>query len=356
MAIIDVIKFEGQQGLLIWKWEALNNKKRGEEIRLGSQLVVGPAQEAIFIRGGEIVDVFNSGTHTLSTNNLPILSKIIGLAFGGDSPFNAEIYFVNKSVLLDNKFGLMPFNLLEPNFKIPVPITARGSFAIRVEDGSSLLKQLVGNLSSFESQAIAQHFRGIITENIKTAIANISKSENLSPFELEVIVSEVSTAVRAILEQSLSEYGLDLKLFSIEGISIVDDDPKVKKLLDEYQRLMSEDVEERMRLKRRAENLEVYKVERTFDTTEKAAENIGGGEGGTGGILGTMVGMGMVNPIAQSMGNMMSNVNQNTTTPQEDGSSKIIELLKQLGELKSMGVLTEEEFTTKKQELLSKLK
>ena len=356
MAIIDVIKFEGQQGLLIWKWEAQNNKKRGEEIRLGSQLIVGPAQEAIFVRGGEIVDVFNSGTHTLSTNNLPILSKIIGLAFGGDSPFNSEIYFVNKSVLLDNKFGLMPFNLLEPNFKIPVPITARGSFAIRVEDGSSLLKQLVGNLSSFESHAIAQHFRGVITENTKTAIANISKSENLSPFELEVIVSEVSTAVRAILEQSLSEYGLDLKLFSIEGISIVDDDPKVKKLLDEYQRLMSEDVEERMRLKRRAENLEVYKVERTFDTTEKAAENIGGGEGGTGGILGTMVGMGMVNPIAQSMGNMMSNVNQNTTTPQEDGSSKIIELLKQLGELKSMGVLTEEEFTTKKQELLSKLK
>jgi membrane protease subunit (stomatin/prohibitin family) len=165
----------------------------------------------------------------------------------------------------------------------------------------------------------------------------------------------VSTAVRAILEQSLSEYGLDLKLFSIEGISIVDDDPKVKKLLDEYQRLMSEDVEERMRLKRRAENLEVYKIERTFDTTEKAAENLGGGDGGTGGILGTMVGMGMVNPIAQSMGNMMSNVNQNVSTA-EDGNSKIIDLLKQLGELKSMGVLTEEEFTAKKQELLSKLK
>lgn len=355
MAIIDVIKFEGQQGLLIWKWEAQNNKKRGEEIRLGSQLIVGPAQEAIFVRGGEIVDVFESGTHTLSTNNLPILSKIIGLAFGGDSPFNAEIYFVNKSVILDNKFGLLPFNLLEPNFKIPVPITARGSFALRVEDGSSLLKQLVGNLSNFEGQAIAQHFRGILTENIKTAIANISKNEHLSPFELEVIVSEVSTAVRAILEQSLSEYGLDLKLFSIEGISIVDDDPKVKKLLDEYQRLMSEDVEERMRLKRRAENLEVYKIERTFDTTEKAAENLGGGDGGTGGILGTMVGMGMVNPIAQSMGNMMSNVNQNVS-PQEDGNSKIIELLKQLGELKSMGVLTEDEFTAKKQELLSKLK
>ncbi len=355
MAIIDVIKFEGQQNLLIWKWEAQNNKKRGEEIRLGSQLIVGPAQEAIFVRGGEIVDVFHSGTHTLSTNNLPILSKIIGLAFGGDSPFNAEVYFVNKSVLLDNKFGLLPFNLLEPNFKIPVPITARGSFALRVEDGSSLLKQLVGNLSSFESQAIAQHFRGVITENIKTAIANISKSENLSPFELEVIVSEVSTAVRAILELSLAEYGLDLKLFSIEGISIVDDDPKVKKLLDEYQRLMSEDVEERMRLKRRAENLEVYKVERTFDTTEKAAENLGGGDGGTGGILGTMVGMGMVNPIAQSMGNMMSNVNQNVA-PNEDGNSKIVELLKQLGELKSMGVLTEDEFSAKKQELLSKLK
>ena len=124
---------------------------------------------------------------------------------------------------------------------------------------------------------------------------------------------------------------------------------------------MAADVDERMRLKRRAENLEVYKVERSFDTTEKAAENLGGGEGGdaggAGGIIGTMIGLGMVNPIAQQMGDMMA---KNTPNTHQGGSvsasEEAIKLLKQLGELKDAGVLTEDEFAQKKKELLEKLK
>ena len=69
------------------------------------------------------------------------------------------------------------------------------------------------------------------------------------------------------------DYGLELKLFNIEAIPIIDDDPKVKKIIEDYQRIMAEDAEERMRLKRRADNLDVYKVERSFDTSEKVAEN-----------------------------------------------------------------------------------
>ena len=81
------------------------------------------------------------------------------------------------------------------------------------------------------------------------------------------------------------DYGLDLRLFNIEAIPIIDDDPKVKKIIEDYQRIMAEDTEERMRLKRRADNLDVYKVERSFDTSEKVAENMGGGLGGDGGNL-----------------------------------------------------------------------
>jgi membrane protease subunit (stomatin/prohibitin family) len=122
---------------------------------------------------------------------------------------------------------------------------------------------------------------------------------------------------------------------------------------------MAKDVDERMRLKRRAENLDVYKVERSFDTTEKAAENIGGGSGGdAGGILGTMVGLGMVNPIAEQMGSMMAknaaDINQDISSSNENEDT--IKLLKQLGELKEAGILTEEEFAEKKKELLNKLK
>ena len=121
---------------------------------------------------------------------------------------------------------------------------------------------------------------------------------------------------------------------------------------------MSEDTQERMRLKRRADNLEVYKVERSFDTAETAAENMGGGLGGGGGnLIGTMVSMGMVNPIATQMGNIMQNTmpnSQNTTA--SSNNDKVFEDLKKLGELKAMGVLTNEEFDDKKKELLTKIK
>ena len=133
---------------------------------------------------------------------------------------------------------------------------------------------------------------------------------------------------------------------------------KITEEIEQYQKLMTEDTAERMRLRRRGENLEVYKMERSFDTTEKVAENIGGGLGGDGGnLIGTMVSLGMVNPIANQMGGLMQNNTQVTNTENiSSNNDKIFDDLKKLGELKSSGVLTEEEFNEKKIELLSKIK
>lgn len=359
MAIIDVLKYDGPNNALVWKWRPKVDGKRDEELRLGTQLVVNQSQQALFIKGGQLLDIFEAGTHTLSTQNLPILSSLIGLAFGGQSPFKAEVYFINKAVAMDTKFGLIPFNMMEPNFRVPIPITSRGSFAVKVADAKTFLNQIIGTVPDFEADKLTQFFRGIITENVKTAITRISKEQNLNPLELEAIVSEVSGAVKGIISEALAKYGLHLEFFNIEAIPVVDEDPRVKKIVDDFHRLMSQDMEERMRLKRRAENLEVYKVERTFDTTEKAAENIGGGIGGDGGILGTVVGLGMVTPIANTMGNLMTNTTQNIQQNQNNNAGvnkdEVLKLLKELGELKTAGILTEEEFTEKKKELLSKL-
>lgn len=359
MAIIDVLKYEGPNNALVWKWRPKVDGKRDEELRLGTQLVVNQSQQALFIKGGQLLDIFEAGTHTLSTQNLPILSNLIGLAFGGQSPFKAEVYFINKAVAMDTKFGLIPFNMMEPNFRVPIPITSRGSFAVKVADAKTFLNQIIGTVPDFEADKLTQFFRGIITENVKTAITRISKEQNLNPLELEAIVSEVSGAVKGIISEALAKYGLHLEFFNIEAIPVVDEDPRVKKIVDDFHRLMSQDMEERMRLKRRAENLEVYKVERTFDTTEKAAENIGGGIGGEGGILGTVVGLGMAMPIANTMGNLMNNATQNIQQNQNNNTGvnkdEVLKLLKELGDLKTAGILTEEEFTEKKKELLSKL-
>jgi membrane protease subunit (stomatin/prohibitin family) len=311
MAIIDVLKYDGPNNALVWKWRPAKGGNRQEELRLGTQLVVNETQEAIFLKGGKVLDIFPPGTHTLKTQNLPLLANIIGLAFGGDSPFKAEVYFVNKAVAMDAKWGITPFNLIEPNFKVPIPITARGSFAMKIIDTHAFLTNVVGTVPDTDTDTIKQAFRGVITEKVKGAISKIVRDQQLSPLELEQIVGEVSEAVKGFVDEALRKYGMQIELFNIEAIPIIDDDPKVKKIVDDFHRIMSEDMEERMRLKRRGENLEVYRTERTFDTTEKAAESIGntGGDGGSD-ILGTVVGMGMAMPIAGTMGNMMNKATQ----------------------------------------------
>lgn len=376
MAFVDVLKYDGPNNVLVWKWRPQERGKKGwellgsqrdydlrsEQLRYGTQLVVNQSQIAVFVRNGQIADIFSAGRYTLSSKNLPLLDKLIGLPFGSQTPFKAEVYYLNKSVVMDTRFEVPPFNMLEPNFRVPIPISTNGSFAVRVGEARQFLSKLVGTMPDVGANHVKEYFRGVITENVKTAVARIAREQKISPFELEAAVMDVSDHVKAAIAEKLEKYGLKLELFNIEGISIVDDDQRVKDVIEKYQTLMSEDIQERLRLKRRAENIDVFKVERTFDTTEKAAENIGGGaDGGTGGILGTMVGLGMVNPMANAMGNLMGNAMQTPQYPQQQPQAEhidkdaILKMLKDLGELKAAGILTDEEFADKKRELLSKI-
>ncbi|MDR3236742.1 MAG: SPFH domain-containing protein [Prevotellaceae bacterium] len=351
MAFIDVLKYDGPNNVLVWKWRPKNDGKRQEELRLGTQLIVNQSQQAVFVEDGQIADVFETGSHTLTAANLPILTNIIGLAFGGQSPFKAEVYFINKAISMDTKFGLIPFNMIEPNFRVPIPITSRGSFAVKIADARIFLNKILGTVPDFEADKLKHYFRGVITENVKTAITKIAREQKISPLELEAIVVDISEAVKGIISNTFAQYGIHLELFNIEGIPIIDEDERVKKIVEDYQRLMSQDMEERMRLKRRAENLDMYKIERSFDTTEAAAGGIGGGDG----ILGTMVGLGMVQPLGNAIGGMMNNITPNVQQSIATSKDEIIKLLKELGELKAAGILTEEEFAEKKKELLSKI-
>ena len=106
MAIIDRIKYDGNSNGSQW----LIYKCPSEQFVLGSQLIVNQGQEALFFKGGEALDLFGPGTHTLSTGNLPILNKLVNLPFGGKTPFSAEIYYINKTANLDMKWGTSTAN------------------------------------------------------------------------------------------------------------------------------------------------------------------------------------------------------------------------------------------------------
>jgi len=228
------------------------------------------------------------------------------MAFGGDSPFAAEVWFVNKATSMDVKWGIPPFNMVEPNFKVPIPVSARGSFAIKILDTRNFLTEIVGTEKDLDSPTLKEKFRGIIVNLVKAAIFKIAQEQKLSPVELEGIVYQVTGAINGIVAQNLERYGLALDLFVIEAIPVIDDDPRVKQVIENLQTIWAEDMEERMRLKRRGENLAVYQVERAFDTTETAAANLGqGGDGGSGGILSTFVGLGAAASLGGQMGGMM---------------------------------------------------
>ena len=129
MAIVDQIKHESPSDeFFAWKHDS-------ETIKFGSQLVVGEGQAAIFVKGGEALDVFGPGTHTLKTGNIPLIEKIINIPFGGDTPFTAEVWFVSTTVKRDLKWGTAkPIALFDKSIGFPVSLRAYGKWGVRIEE------------------------------------------------------------------------------------------------------------------------------------------------------------------------------------------------------------------------------
>ena len=110
---------------------------------------------------------------------------------------------------MNTKWGLQPFNMVEPNFQVPIPVSARGSFAIKISDTMTFATQVVGTMPDLDANSIQKYFKGIIVENVKDAISRISEDENISPVALETIVKPVSEAVKSIIGQKLEKYGIE---------------------------------------------------------------------------------------------------------------------------------------------------
>ena len=141
MAIIDRIKYDGNSNGSQW----LIYKCPSEQFVLGSQLIVNQGQEALFFKGGEALDLFGPGTHTLSTGNLPILNKLVNLPFGGKTPFSAEIYYINKTANLDMKWGTStPIPLEDPKYGLILNVGARGQYGITITDSRLFVSKIIG--------------------------------------------------------------------------------------------------------------------------------------------------------------------------------------------------------------------
>jgi membrane protease subunit (stomatin/prohibitin family) len=147
MAFVEVIKYNGSPDVFAWKYP-------NEKLGTWTQLIVNESQEAVLYKGGQSLDLFTAGRHTLTTANIPLLNKIINLPFGGNSPFAAEVWYINKVHSLEIKWGTASaIQIQDPKYKVFVPVRAHGQFGIQISDSKSFLQKTVGTLSLFDKES-----------------------------------------------------------------------------------------------------------------------------------------------------------------------------------------------------------
>lgn len=294
MAIVEVVKYDGNPDVFAWKYPNI-------ELGTWTQLIVNESQEAILVKGGQVCDVFQAGRHTLSTANIPLLNKIINLPFGGRSPFTAEVWFINKAFSLDVKWGTStPIQLQDPKYKVFVPVRAFGQFGIQIEESKKFLLKLVGTLPKFDKESLIRYFRGVYLTRAKDVISSYLVHKSISILEINAYLDEISNYLQEKISPMFNEYGINLVSFFVNDINVPENDNAVAKLKNA--------------LAKRAE-MEIvgysYQQERSFDTLEGAAKNPSSMQGG---LMGAGIGLGMGVGVGGSIGQQFGGLTQNLNT------------------------------------------
>ena len=301
MPVIDLVKWNGNPNILAWKFPST------EELSTWTQLIVNETQEAYLVKGGVYEGPFGAGRHTLSTENLPVLRTLIGIPFGGKSPFTAEVWYVNRATNLEIRWGTPdPIQLQDPKFQIMVPVRAFGQYGIKVVDSKKFLLKLVGTLPAFDVTTLSDYFKGVFTTKIKTHIAKAIIQNGQSVLEISTQLETLSDLLKESLKSEMEEYGVGLAQFNIHSINVPEDDPAVITL--------------KAALARRTEmNLlgTNYQQQRTFDVLETAAGN----EGSAGNVMGAGLGMGMGMGMGVPMGGAFSQLMPQMQTGQGLGAA-----------------------------------
>src|SRR5262245_57275094 len=168
---IEVIEWKDDSGReMVWRFAA------GGEIKLGAQLVVSENQWAIFFRDGKALDTFGPGRHTLTTANIPLLTRLIGLPFGGTSPFRADVWFVSRKVFTDLKWGTKDPVVFRDAELSMVRLRAHGAYAVRVTDPKALLAQLVGSMGSYTTADVEGWLREVIVSRLNDVLGEMVRT------------------------------------------------------------------------------------------------------------------------------------------------------------------------------------
>lgn len=359
--LMDVIRCDEQE-YLVWKWRPsgeANSTKKENAIRYGSSLRVKDGELAVFVyqqKEGSMQDfIVGPYDQTIKTANFPVLSSVVGPAFGGASPFQAEIYFINLAGNVPIKFGIPYFNITDrrlPDF--PVPMSVRGQIIFNITDYKLFIKNT--RLINFELDDFKNLIKSAVTSSVKSGVMNINRTNPLNLVQIEENLDFINENLKAKLKDTFSEdFGVNLKRFDIDSLEMDQESEGYKKLLkvtrdqqektfvaqtdvsiknmadmqginalnmEETLRIQREEAQRSQKLQTETNFMGAHALNQQTDVLKTGAEslgnmgNIGGGSMNPAGMMtGMMMGGAMGNQMAGMMNQMGQNMNQQQNTP-----------------------------------------
>jgi membrane protease subunit (stomatin/prohibitin family) len=295
---IDIIEWQDDgQETMVYRFERHNN-----EIKNGAKLVVRPGQEAVFVNEGStsVADVFEPGTHELTTANLPILSTLMGWKHGFESPFKAEVYFMKTSKFTDLKWGTRAPITVECEGYGMFDLRANGTYVIQIGDPKKFLEEIVGTDGKFDVGDISNDLRDEIVMNVSDRLGEME----LDPGKLTGKMKDISEELQAPLQEYFITIGLEITRFRVASLSMPDD---VRKELMEMSRLGAKKLSGAD-----PAALQNFTALRTSRAMGDLANNPGGG-----GVAGAGMGIGMGMAMGNQMGGALTGAAQPAAPQQQ---------------------------------------
>ena len=330
---------------LIWKWHPsgsqLGENNRENAIRWGSSLRVKDGEVAVFVykQNNGVMQDFIVGPYDqiIDTKNFPILASIVGLAYEGGTPFQAEVYFINLAQIIQTKFAVPYFDVFDPRFDdFGVPVAVRGTISFKIADYREFIK--LHRLSSFNLDDFQSQIRDAASRYVKDVITNAPATHNIPLVQIETKTSEINDIIegyRQLMSITKDITGATVKAEAEAKIKDIEDKQRIEmENYEESLRIQREEGQYAQRKATQTANIGAFQVEKQAEVGVAGAEalgkmgsngagdvNLGGGGDGfnMAAMMASMaVGGAVGQNIAGSMNNMMSGINQQVqpgTTP-----------------------------------------
>jgi membrane protease subunit (stomatin/prohibitin family) len=336
MGLFDFIKNEFIE-VIDWVDDSNNTviykfPDKGNKIMNGAQLTVRESQVAVLMNEGEFGDEYKPGRHELKTQNMPLTTTLKSWKYLFDSPFKVDVFFVSTKQFTNLKWGTSnPIIMRDPEFK-QVRLRSFGTYTIRVVDAKKFIKEFAGTNPWVTIDTVSEQLRNTIISKLSEGLAEAG----VSVLDLAANFTEIGTRLKPIFQADFDAWGIELGQFYIENVSLPEE---VEKMLDKT-----------TSLNMMGDKLNQFNQMQAGIAMEKMADNPGAAN-----TAGLGAGIVLTNMMQQAQQPQQPQQQQNAGAAAGNDQQKMLDLLKQLGDLKTAGVLTEEEFNKKKAEILGKL-